>query len=93
MPAPRSPEAFLGTRVDDLDGPLARAALRLRRCGAKVFYPFKLLARRAGLSASTRCTCRFRCKHCGGRPVRVGVTNNPARGLQYVDVWTVPLVR
>jgi len=35
---------------------------------------------------------RFRCKHCNGRPVRVGIMNGPARGTMYPDTWTVMLV-
>lgn len=84
----RSPEAFLAARVDDLDGHWIELHCA---CGVKVFYPFKMLAKQLGAKRVDQVHQRFRCKMCGGRPVRVGVTNNPARGLQYEDVWTVTL--
>jgi hypothetical protein len=89
MPAPRSPEAYLRARVDELD----EHWLELE-CGwgAKVFYPFKLLAQRCGANRVDEVHGGFRCRHCGGRPVRVGVTNNPARGPQYPSGRYVTLV-
>lgn len=89
MPVPRSPEAFLGARVDELDGHWLELHCG---CGARVFYPFKLLAKQCGAKRVDEVQGRFRCNQCGGRPVRVGVTNNPARGPQYEDVWTVTLL-
>ena len=85
----RSPEAYLAARVDQLDGHWLELQCG---CGAKVFFPFKLLAKTCGAKRVDQIHERFRCKQCGGRPVRVGVTNNPARGLQYPDAWSVTLL-
>jgi hypothetical protein len=89
MPAPRTPAAFLGARVDELDGHWLELHCA---CGAIVIYPFKLLAKTCGAKRVDEVHGRFRCQKCGGRPVRVGVTNNPARGPQYPDAWTVTLL-
>jgi hypothetical protein len=61
-------------------------------CALRAFYPFKLLAKKCGAKRVDEAHGRFRCQQCGGRPVRVGVANNPARGLQYDDTWTVTLI-
>jgi DNA-directed RNA polymerase subunit RPC12/RpoP len=89
MPEPRTPEVFLGARVDELDGHWLEIECA---CGIRVFYPFKLLAKTCGAKRVDEVQGRLRCKHCGARPGRVAVTNNPTRGLQYEDVWAVPLV-
>jgi hypothetical protein len=58
----------------------------------KVFHPFKMLSNRLGAKRVDQIHGRFRCQQCGGRPVRVAVTDNPARGLPYPDAWSVTLV-
>lgn len=90
MPEPRAPAEFLAARVGDLEGYWLE--LVCSGCGAKTFYPFKLLAKTCGAKRVDEVHGRFRCKQCGGRPGYVGVTNNAARGLQYPDTWTVVLV-
>jgi hypothetical protein len=71
-----APEEYLARRVDEHDG--HRLELHCG-CGAKTFYPFKLLAKTCG-------------QQCGGRPVRVAVTNFPARGMPFPDAWSVTLI-
>ena len=87
--AQRGGEQPLGRR--SLTPRLARAELHCG-CGARAFYPFKLPVKTCGAKRVDRVHGRFRCKQCGGRPVRVGVTNMPARGPQWEDAWTVTLL-
>ena len=76
-----SPGAYLASRVDALDGHWLEL---LCGCGLRAFYPCKLLARTCGGLRVGEVHGRFRCQQCGGRAVRVGVTDNPARGLPYL---------
>jgi hypothetical protein len=84
-----SPEEYLARRVDQLDGHWLELQCG---CGAQVFYPFKLLTKTCGAKRVDQIHRRFRCRQCGGRPVRVGVTNDPARGPQYPDAWSLTLL-
>jgi len=90
-PTRRSPEAYLAARVDELDGHWLELQCA---CGLVVKCPMKLLARdhRVGAKRVDQVYGRFRCKHCGGRPVRVGIVNGPACGTMYPETWTVMLV-
>ena len=85
----RTPEEYLAARVDALDGHWLELHCG---CGLRAFYPFKLLAKTCGAKRVDQIHGRFRCNQCGGRPVRVAVTDNPARGLPYPDVWSVVLL-
>jgi len=85
----RTPEAFLAARVDELDGHWLEL---LCGCGARTFYPLKLLAKQYGAKRIEQLYRRFKCQKCGGRPVRVAATNSPARGPQYPDAWSVTLL-
>jgi len=85
----RTPEAFLAARVDQLDGHWLEL---LCGCGARTFYPLKLLAKQYGGKRIEQLYRRFKCQKCGGRPVRVAATNSPARGPQYPDAWSVTLL-
>ena len=84
----RSPEAYLAARVGDLDDHWLELVCG---CGARVLYPLKMLAKTCGAKRVDQVHGRFRCQQCGGRPVRVAMTNNPARGPQYPDAWSVTL--
>jgi hypothetical protein len=84
-----SPEEYLAARVDELDGHWLELHCG---CGARAMYPFRLLAKTCGAKRVDEVHGRFRCKVCGGRPVRVAVTDNPARGLPYPDAWSVTLL-
>lgn len=90
MPEQRTPEAFLASHVGELEGYWLE--LECSGCAAKVYYPFKLLAKTCGAKRVDEVRGRFRCRQCGARPGRVAVTNNAARGPQYPDTWTVVLV-
>ncbi|HEX3346010.1 MAG TPA: hypothetical protein VHS09_15610 [Polyangiaceae bacterium] len=85
----RSPEAYLASRVSELDGHWLEIDCA---CGSRAYYPCRLLAKTCGAKRVDELHGRFRCQQCGGRPVRVGITNSPARGVMYADVWTLPLV-
>jgi hypothetical protein len=90
MPEPLAPADLLAARVGELEG--FWLELVCAGCAAQVFYPFKLLARTHRAKRVDEVRSQFRCRHCGGRPGRVAVTNNAAGGPQYADRWTVTLV-
>jgi len=85
----RTPEAFLAARIDELDGHWLELHCA---CGLRAFYPFKMLSKQLGAKRVDQIHGRFRCRQCGGRPVRVAVTGSPARGLPYPDAWSVTLI-
>jgi|HubBroStandDraft_6_1064221.scaffolds.fasta_scaffold2012541_1 hypothetical protein len=90
MTDPPTREIFLETQLGELDGHWLE--IYCGGCGARTFYPCKLLAKERGTMPVADALPRLRCQHCKARPVRVLMTNNPARGLQYADVWRVSLV-
>jgi hypothetical protein len=89
MTGPRTREAFLDAQLDELAGHWME--IHCGGCGARTFYPCKLLAKERGTMRVSDAIPRLRCQHCKARPVSVLMTNNPARGLQYPDVWRIPL--
>jgi hypothetical protein len=87
---PLTREAFLDTLLGELDGHWLE--IDCGGCGALTYYPCKLLAKERGTMRVSDALPRLRCQHCKAKPARVLMTNNPARGLQYSDVWRVLLL-
>lgn len=93
MADPRSRDEFLAARLADLAGHWLQ--VECGGCRARVFYPCPLLAKERGADLRVSDVLgRLRCRHCGGRPMHVAMTNDPTGGSQggATMAWTVGLV-